>query len=154
MSSQGRAKRGDPRKGQPSYLNSTAFRHNKGSKKTQKILSLPNEGLCRRCHEKIEWKKKYRKYKPLTVKRRCTECKQKAIIHAYHTVCKQCAIKKDICAWCKKANEIVNPMATKKQLKERENAQQEMLESMSERERRTYYRQQEQQQSDSSDSDQ
>jgi len=27
---------------------------------------MPNEGLCRRCTDKIEWRKKYRKYKPLS----------------------------------------------------------------------------------------
>jgi hypothetical protein len=31
---------------------------------------LPNEGLCPRCHDIIEWKKKYRKYKPLTTPKR------------------------------------------------------------------------------------
>lgn len=49
----------------PKHQNSVAFKHNKGSKKTAKILSLPNQGLCKRCWDKIEWRKKYRKYKPL-----------------------------------------------------------------------------------------
>lgn len=49
----------------PKYKNKVAFSHNKGSKKTAKILGLPNQGLCKRCYDKIEWRKKYRKYKPL-----------------------------------------------------------------------------------------
>jgi hypothetical protein len=33
---------------------------------TEKILSLPNTGLCCRCINKIEWRKQHRKFKPLT----------------------------------------------------------------------------------------
>lgn len=42
-----------------------AFTHNPKSKKSMKIMATPVTGLCRRCTEKIEWRKKYRKYKPL-----------------------------------------------------------------------------------------
>ena len=55
-----------PKPRRPAHQNKVAFHHNKNSKKTKVILSLPNEGLCRKCHEVIEWKKAYRKYKPLT----------------------------------------------------------------------------------------
>jgi hypothetical protein len=48
------------------HQNSFAFRHNKHSTLTEKIKAAPNEGLCPKCHEKVEWRKKYRKYKPLT----------------------------------------------------------------------------------------
>lgn len=41
------------------YQNKTAFRHNKGSKKTAAILATVNTGgLCSRCADKIEWRKK------------------------------------------------------------------------------------------------
>lgn len=62
MSSQ----RGNVRKQAPKHQNGFAFKHNPKSKKTNYILSLPNEGLCQRCHDQIEWRKSYRKYKPLT----------------------------------------------------------------------------------------
>lgn len=52
------------------HNNQYAFRHNPNSKKTEKILNSPNEGVCQDCWEGIEWRKKYRKYKPLTVMRR------------------------------------------------------------------------------------
>ena len=45
----------------PKHQNSFGFKHNPKSKKTDKILSSPNVGVCRRCHDKIEWRKKYRK---------------------------------------------------------------------------------------------
>lgn len=50
----------------PAHQNKFAFKHNKNSKKTQEILNIPTEGLCQHCHDVIEWKKKYRKYKPIT----------------------------------------------------------------------------------------
>lgn len=76
----------------PAHQNTFAFRHNPKSKLTAKILSLPNEGLCRRCHEKIEWRKKYRKYKPLTQPSTCNLCKRKNVTAAYHTICDGCAL--------------------------------------------------------------
>jgi hypothetical protein len=45
----------------PAHQNTFAFRHNPKSKKTEKILSSPNVGVCNRCRDKIEWRKKYRK---------------------------------------------------------------------------------------------
>uniref|UniRef100_M4C2U3 Uncharacterized protein n=1 Tax=Hyaloperonospora arabidopsidis (strain Emoy2) TaxID=559515 RepID=M4C2U3_HYAAE len=50
----------------PKHQNSFAFRHNPKSKKTERILSMPVHGLCEKCRQQIEWRKKYRKYKPLT----------------------------------------------------------------------------------------
>jgi len=39
--------------------------HNPNSKKSQIIAGIPNVGLCHRCHDIIEWRKKFRKYKPI-----------------------------------------------------------------------------------------
>lgn len=52
--------------GPPAHPNKTAYRHNKHSKKTQQILQLPVSGMCSHCVEVVEWRKKYRKYKPLS----------------------------------------------------------------------------------------
>ena len=75
----------------PAHQNSYAFQHNPKSKKTEKILSSPNVGVCRRCHEKIEWRKKYRKYKPLTQPSKCNLCKMRKVKAAYHTICTDCS---------------------------------------------------------------
>mmetsp|Transcript_15525 Transcript_15525/g.18928 ORF Transcript_15525/g.18928 Transcript_15525/m.18928 type:complete len:287 (+) Transcript_15525:79-939(+) len=75
----------------PAHQNAFAFRHNPKSKLTAKILASPVEGLCRRCHEKIEWRKKYRKYKPLTQPSKCNICMQRNITAAYHSICQSCA---------------------------------------------------------------
>ena len=45
----------------PKHQNSFAFHHNPKSKKTDKILASANVGVCKRCYDKIEWRKKYRK---------------------------------------------------------------------------------------------
>lgn len=75
----------------PKHQNTFAFRHNPKSKKTDKILNSPNVGVCRRCHDKIEWRKKYRKYKPRTQLGKCNLCSMKKIKAAYHTICTDCA---------------------------------------------------------------
>ena len=49
----------------------------------------------------IEWRKRYRKYKPLTVVKKCTACGEKRIKDAYHVICNQCAQKNGgQCAKC------------------------------------------------------
>mmetsp|Transcript_4611 Transcript_4611/g.8868 ORF Transcript_4611/g.8868 Transcript_4611/m.8868 type:complete len:290 (-) Transcript_4611:83-952(-) len=75
----------------PAHQNTFAFRHNPKSKLTEKILASPNVGVCRRCHDKIEWRKQYRKYKPLTQPGKCNLCQQKNVVAAYHTICTNCA---------------------------------------------------------------
>jgi Uncharacterized conserved protein (DUF2039) len=49
----------------PKHQNTFAWKHNPNSKQTKRILAIPNVGLCRRCTEQIEWRKKYRKYRPI-----------------------------------------------------------------------------------------
>lgn len=91
----------------PAHQNTTAFRHNPKSKLTDKIVNrCPNEGLCRRCHDKIEWRKQYRKYKLRTQPGICNQCQQRNVTASYHTICPACAITKSppmkICAMCTK----------------------------------------------------
>ena len=75
----------------PAHQNTFAFRHNPKSKKTATILEAPIEGVCRRCREKLEWRKRYRKYKPLTQPSKCNLCCQRNVRSAYHTLCAGCA---------------------------------------------------------------
>lgn len=51
-------------------------------------------GVCKRCHDKIEWRKNYRKYKPLSQPSKCNLCQKKNVIAAYHTICSGCAVSK------------------------------------------------------------
>lgn len=57
--------KGGSKKGAQKYQNSFAFKHNAKSKISQKINAMPNDGVCNRCFEQIEWRKKFKKYKPL-----------------------------------------------------------------------------------------
>ena len=62
--------RGNVKKsGPPKYQNKSAFKNNLHDKsaKMKMINSLEVSGACVRCKEVIEWKIKYKKYKPLTV---------------------------------------------------------------------------------------
>lgn len=52
------------------YANTYKFVHNKNSKKTKQILASPIEGVCEKCYKILQWKKDYRKYKPLSVPRK------------------------------------------------------------------------------------
>ena len=54
--------------GPPKYKNERAFKNNlhDTSKKQKEINSLEFHGLCEHCKGVIEWKVKYKKYKPLT----------------------------------------------------------------------------------------
>lgn len=65
MSSQkGNVKKAGP----PRHRNNTAFRNNlhDNCNKQKMINSLEITGLCVSCTKVIEWKIKYKKYKPLT----------------------------------------------------------------------------------------
>ncbi len=96
------------RNGGPAYQNKYGFRHNKNSKKTAKILALPNCGVCRRCHEIIEWRKKFRKYKPIKDPAKCADCGGRTVLFAYHTICNDCAVKRGgVCPKCCKSESLV-----------------------------------------------
>jgi len=95
----------EPKKKKPqrkqAHQNTFAFRHNPNSKLTKKIAAIPITGLCRRCTEKIEWKKQYRKYKIQEHLARCTLCLQKNIALAYNIVCEPCGGARNICRMCR-----------------------------------------------------
>lgn len=97
-SSKGSNSRTRPQK----HQNRTAFKNNlhDTSKKTKFLNSLEVTGVCQRCKDVIEWKIKYKKYKPLTVPAKCVACSQKTIKYAYHIICTKCATEKKVCAKC------------------------------------------------------
>jgi hypothetical protein len=93
-------RKGNAKKQGPKHQNTFTFEHNKNSKKSKAIAVLPNKGVCKKCYEILEWRKKYRKYKPLTQPRKCNLCEQKKVTHAYHVLCPACAEKLKVCAKC------------------------------------------------------
>ncbi|XP_055843829.1 uncharacterized protein C9orf85 homolog [Episyrphus balteatus] len=74
----------------------------------QKMLnSLHISEVCQRCKHQIEWKIKYKKYKPLTQPKTCVKCQQRNIRKAYHVLCRDCAKAEKVCAKCLKTAEEV-----------------------------------------------
>ncbi|KAJ8734785.1 hypothetical protein PYW08_014035 [Mythimna loreyi] len=127
------------RKRPQKHQNKTAFKndlHDK-SHKTKFLNSLEITGVCKRCKDILEWKIKYKKYKPLTAPRKCVACEQKTVKHAYHMLCSKCASDKKTCAKCCKPVEsedssvVEEPQST--DLKA-------MLKDLPERKRRTIMR--------------
>jgi hypothetical protein len=58
------------------------------------------EGICDHCREKVQWRFKFNKYKPLTKPGNCQRCKNKKITKAYRSLCDGCAGPKKECAAC------------------------------------------------------
>jgi hypothetical protein len=84
----------------PAHQNKFKFYHNPNSKKTIQILAIQHRGLCNRCEQQIEWRKTYRKYKPLKEPNRCAACEQTNVMRAYHILCDSCSRGRGVCAKC------------------------------------------------------
>ena len=69
-------------------------------KKEASIQRLMCEGVCDRCREKVQWKFRYDKYKPLKTPGTCADCKQKKITKAYRSLCDGCASARKVCGSC------------------------------------------------------
>merc|ERR1712002_640473 len=135
MSTQkGNTKRSRP----PKHKNNFAFKNDMHdtSDKTKNLNNLRVSNVCQRCKDCIEWKIKYKKYKPLTVPSKCVKCSGKKVKYAYHIVCTECALQYKICAKCSKAKEVVGePEQTKSEQQREDNQIKEELKYMRERER-------------------
>lgn len=98
MSSQ----RGNLTKKAQKHKNVKAFKNDMhdASQRTKMLNMMEVEGVCDRCKQIIDWKIKYKKYKPLSVPKKCTKCQRKKVKFAYHTACSSCAEKNNCCAKC------------------------------------------------------
>lgn len=96
------------------HKNRTVFKNNLHDKsnQTKLINSIQVGDVCLRCKEIIEWKIKYKKYKPLTQPKTCVKCSQKTVKQAYHVMCKECGIKLGICTKCCQKKEILEAQPT------------------------------------------
>ncbi|KAK6179813.1 hypothetical protein SNE40_012084 [Patella caerulea] len=128
----------------PKHQNNTVFKNNRydASAKLKLINSLQITGVCKHCKAKIEWKIKYKKYKPLTVPRRCNKCSEKTVKRAYYVLCTPCATAAEVCAMCNEKQPIVfQPEELGSQEQESQKSEMESeLSMLSERERRTFLR--------------
>ena len=69
-------------------------------KKEANIKRVMCEGVCTRCRDKVQWRFKYDKYKPLKSPGTCQQCKNKTVTKAYRTLCDKCATSRQSCASC------------------------------------------------------
>ncbi|CAG8440335.1 6271_t:CDS:2 [Acaulospora colombiana] len=157
------------KKGAQKHQNTFAFHANKNSKKTKIINSLPINGVyvehifslvaliiqtneiititalceqrCQKCKDIIDWRKKFKKYKPLTTPKRCVGCEEKTVKEAYHILCNKCTSEKGVCAKCQEVAQIT-PSGTKsdKELLQEQQELERILSTLPERRRRSYLR--------------
>uniref|UniRef100_A0A5B7A7Z0 Uncharacterized protein n=1 Tax=Davidia involucrata TaxID=16924 RepID=A0A5B7A7Z0_DAVIN len=94
------------RQGQPKHQNRYAWKPNAGVKINETEVGgrfrpySEITGVCPRCKEQIEWKRKYGKYKPLTEPAKCQRCSKRAVRQAHHNLCTACAKEQGVCAKC------------------------------------------------------
>lgn len=69
-------------------------------KREAHIQKVMCEGVCRRCREKVQWRFKFDKYKPLKNIANCQGCKQKCVTKAYRTLCDKCGVQRNVCPGC------------------------------------------------------
>ncbi|CAK1599806.1 unnamed protein product [Parnassius mnemosyne] len=121
------------------HQNKTAFKNDlhDSSKKTKFLNTLQVTGVCLRCKEIIEWKIKYKKYKPLAAPKKCVGCDQRTVKFAYHVLCNNCSAEKKVCAKCVKAMESTE---TTIEVNVDEDKIKSILKPLSERKRRAILR--------------
>ena len=101
-------RKGDNAKRAQKYQNAKAFKAGLygASRRVKLAAAAPLAGICARCKDKIEWKKKYDKYKPLTAPKKCVLCEEKKVKQAYYRLCQDCAEGRGLCAKCGEEKKI------------------------------------------------
>uniref|UniRef100_A0A182PKG0 VPS37 C-terminal domain-containing protein n=1 Tax=Anopheles epiroticus TaxID=199890 RepID=A0A182PKG0_9DIPT len=141
------SKRGDTRRSRPQkHQNTFAFKNNLHDKHTPLIKLITNLNVCEvceHCKSVIDWKIKYRKYKPLTQPKSCSKCGERKVKRAYHVICRDCALTSRCCAKClKSADEasIIPPEPTEQEQIKLKAEMDQLIKSLPERKRRTFLR--------------
>ncbi|KAH9676810.1 hypothetical protein KPL70_019288 [Citrus sinensis] len=94
------------RRGAPKHQNRYAWKPKAGQKINErevggKLRPYPEiTGVCPRCKDQIDWKRRYGKYKPLSEPAKCQRCTKRAVRQAYHNLCPGCAKEQNVCAKC------------------------------------------------------
>eukprot|EP00911_Craspedida_sp_UC1_P002018 UC1_evm2s1557 len=139
-------RKGAAKKGGQKHQNREVFKAGKygESKRMASIRTEPTEGVCLRCKEQIDWRKKYNKYKPRSTPGSCTRCGLKKVLQNYRTICPGCATQFNVCEKCGNGDsELIEREMTAEERRQHEQAEQRKLAGMRERERRSYMRQKE-----------
>ncbi|GLJ49342.1 hypothetical protein SUGI_1043370 [Cryptomeria japonica] len=133
------------RKGPPKHQNKFAWKWDAGCKKNETELGgkfrpfSDVTGVCGRCKDQIEWKRKYGKYKPLTEPAKCAHCGKRAVRQAYHMLCSACAKERGVCAKCSHVVDAIIGRDAEEVEVERKQLE-EAIKNSRERDRRTLLR--------------
>ncbi|KAF4375954.1 hypothetical protein CsatB_021041 [Cannabis sativa] len=133
------------KQGPPKHQNKVAWKPNAGVKINEtevggRFRPLSEvTGVCPRCRDQIEWKRRYGKYKGLTEPAKCQSCTKRAVRQAYHNLCNGCAKEQGVCAKCRcNVKQIVGRDISEVEAEQKE--LQEAIKHARERERRTLLR--------------
>lgn len=99
------------------HKNKSVFKNNlhDTSLRMKLINNIQVSAVCVRCKEIIEWKIKYKKYKPLTQPRTCVKCGQKNVKQAYHVMCQDCGKTLGQCTKCCQKKEVIQAEPNEKE---------------------------------------
>jgi len=90
------------------------------------LNSLDIHGVCARCKEQIDWRIKYKKYKPLSAPKKCVKCEQKTVKRAYTSACAPCGKALGVCVKCLEKKDLIEKSTL---TQEEENAHKQRLEA-------------------------
>lgn len=133
------------RRGPPKHQNQYAWKPNAGHKINETELGgkfrpySEITGVCPRCKDQIEWKRRYGKYKPILEPAKCQRCGKRAIRQAYHNICPACAKDAGVCAKCSSLVDQIVGRDTSEVEVERKTLE-EAIKNARERDRRTLLR--------------
>ncbi|XP_051115075.1 uncharacterized protein LOC127240427 [Andrographis paniculata] len=132
-------------RGPPKHQNKFAWKPNSGHKINPtevggRFRPLSDvTGVCPRCKDQIEWKRRYGKYKPLTEPAKCQRCSKRNVRQAYHNLCSGCAKEHNVCAKCScRVDQIVGRDISEVEAEQK--TLEEAIKNARERERRTLLR--------------
>lgn len=135
--------RGNAQRTRPqAHQNTKAFKNDlhDSSSQTKLINNIDLSGVCERCKSILEWKIKYKKYKPLKAPKKCVKCEQKTVKKAYHTVCFPCAKLLNVCPKCGKNEKVIEKLISIEEQLKKDAELQKQIKLLSLRRRRTLLR--------------
>uniref|UniRef100_A0A7S1NCP1 Uncharacterized protein n=1 Tax=Eutreptiella gymnastica TaxID=73025 RepID=A0A7S1NCP1_9EUGL len=144
-----------PRRAKPSgpvHKNSTPYVHMRNCKRNalpEKVYGAMHGGMCKRCRDIMDWKRKYGKWKMMSPDKQearvCQHCHEKTVFHPFAHLCKNCCRLLKECAKCRQPETEDDPLGryplTKSQQQKKANRDKKRLDGMTEREKRTILRQ-------------
>jgi len=125
------------------YKNKRAFKNDlhDTTGKMKIINQIEVVGCCARCKDILEWKIKYKKYKPLTGPRKCAKCHEKRVKRAYYLLCDICAEESKSCGKCGQNKDITDEIGPTPEEEEKQRIMfQYEVSQLSERQRRAFQR--------------